>query len=82
MLGGGLLSAANVFYNGLVVIRAQHTVLIGYITAIVIATLVATPLVEAQGVMGACIAYSIACAALFVSFAVILVVSALAKKKR
>ena len=82
MLGGGLLSASNVFYNGLVVIRAQHTVLIGYIIAIVIATLVAAPLVEAQGVMGACIAYSIACAALFVTFALIFVVSALAKKKR
>jgi len=69
MLGGGFLSASNVFYNALVVIRSQHSVLVGYALAIVIATLVAVPLESAQGIMGACIAYCISCAALFVAFA-------------
>ena len=81
MLGGGLLSASNVFYNGLVIIRMQHTVLIGYLVAIVVASLVAVPLVASHEVMGACIAYTIACAALFVAFAVIFVVCVMAKRK-
>ena len=81
MVGGGLLSASNIFYNGLVVIRSQHTVLIGYLVAIALATLVATPLVASQGVMGACIAYTIACAVLFAAFAVIFAICALRKKR-
>ena len=74
MLGGGFLSASNVFYNALVVIRMQHSVLVGYVLAIVIALISATPLVASQGIMGACIAYCIACATLFFAFAVIFVV--------
>ena len=74
MLGGGFLSASNVFYNALVVIRMQHSVLVGYVIAIVIALVTATPLVASQGIMGACIAYCIACVALFAAFAVIFVV--------
>ena len=74
MLGGGFLSASNVFYNAIVVIRVQHTVLIGYVVAIVIASLIAEPLVASQGIMGACIAYCVACVALFVAFAAIFVV--------
>ena len=74
MLGGGFLSASNVFYNAIVVIRVQHTVLIGYVVAIIIASVIATPLVAGQGIMGACIAYCIACAVLFVAFAVIFAV--------
>ena len=69
MLGGGFLSASNVFYNALVVIRTQHVVLVGYGIAIVVAVIIATPLVAGQGVLGACIAYCIACAVLFAAFA-------------
>ncbi len=80
MLGGGFLSASNVFYNALVVIRMQHAVLIGYVLAIGVAVATAVPLVLAQGIMGACIAYTIACVALFVAFAVIFVVCARIKR--
>ena len=81
MLGGGLLSASNVFYNGLVVIRTQHTVVIGYIVAIAVAVLIATPLVSTQGVMGACVAYTIACATLLVAFAITFAICAYVKNK-
>lgn len=71
MLGGGLNSAANVFYNGMVVIRAQNGVVIGYLVAIAIATVVAEPLVASQGIMGAAIAYVVASLAVAVSFALV-----------
>ena len=71
MLGGGFLATANVFYNSLVVIRAQYTVVIGYGVAIIISKIAANPLVESLGVMGACEAYSISCAGLMVSFAIL-----------
>lgn len=71
MLGGGFLSASNVFYNAIVVIRVQHTVIIGYAVAIIIASLIAYPLVATQGIMGACISYCIACTVLFLVFAAI-----------
>ena len=71
MLGGGLNSAANVFYNGMVVIRAQNGVVIGYLVAITIATIVAEPLVASQGIMGAAIAYVVASLAVAVSFALV-----------
>ena len=82
MLGGGFLSASNVFYNGLVVIRTQHAVLVGYAIAIAVAALIATPLVASQGVMGACIAYCIACAVLFAAFAALFFGCVAWKKKR
>lgn len=69
MLGGGFLSASNVFYNALVVIRKQHSVLVGYGLVIVLASLIATPLVASWAIMGACSAYAISCAALFACFA-------------
>ena len=81
MLGGGFLSASNVFYNAIVVIRVQHTVLIGYAIAIVVASLIATPLVASYGIMGACVAYCIACAVLFLAFAAIFVVCYRIKSK-
>lgn len=71
MLGGGLNSAANVFYNGMVVIRAQNGVVIGYLVAIAIATIVAKPLVASQGIMGAAIAYVVASLAVAVSFSLV-----------
>ena len=81
MLGGGFLSASNVFYNALVVIRSQHSVLVGYAVAIVIASLIATPLVAGQGIMGACIAYCLSCVALFVAFAITFAVCAWRKTR-
>ena len=82
MLGGGFLSASNVFYNALVVIRTQHSVLVGYIVAIVIASLIAPPLVASQSIMGACIAYCLSCAALFVAFAITFAVCAWMKMRK
>ncbi len=76
MLGGGFLSASNVFYNALVVIRNQHSVLMGYLIAIGVASLVAVPFVANQGIMGACNAYAISCAALFLAFVGIFAVCA------
>lgn len=70
MLGGGFLSASNVFYNALVVIRNQHSVLVGYGVAIVLASLIATPLVAGYAIMGACAAYAFSCVLLFGCFAV------------
>jgi len=81
MLGGGFLSASNVFYNALVVIRMQHSVLIGYAVAIVIAIATATPLVATGGIMGACIAYCIACAVLFFADGAIFVVCSRLKRR-
>ena len=70
MIGGGFLSASNVFYNALVVIRNQHSVLVGYVVAIVLASVIATPLVAGYAIMGACTAYAISCALLFILFAI------------
>lgn len=71
MLGGGFLSASNVFYNALVVIRSQHAVLAGYLIAIAAASCIAVPLVARFAVMGACAAYAASCAVLFAAFAAI-----------
>ncbi len=76
MLGGGFLSASNIMYNALVVIRAQQMVIIGYAVAIVVASLIATPIVGQQGVMGACITYCIASLALLATLAVTFIISA------
>ena len=69
LLGGGFLSASNVFYNAMVVIRTQNAVVVGYVGAIVVATLVSVPLVEAAGVTGASVAYALSCLVLAVLFA-------------
>ena len=81
MVGGGLISAANVFYNGMVVIRAQNGVVVGYALAIVVATLVAKPLVASQGIMGAAWAYVVATLAVAVCFAIIFVLALAVKTK-
>ncbi len=82
MIGGGFLSASNVFYNALVVIRNQHSVLVGYIIAIVLASLIATPLVAAYAIMGACGAYAISCALLFFCFAITFAICAARQIKK
>ena len=81
LAGGGLLSASNVFYNAVVVIRSQNGVLIGYAVAIAVTTLVATPLVASLGIWGASIAYAVSCAALLASFGVIFALFAKAKMR-
>ena len=53
------------------VIRAQNGVVIGYLVAIAIATIVAEPLVASQGIMGAASAYVVASLAVAVSFALV-----------
>lgn len=68
VVGGGCLSAANVFYNALVTIRAQVGVVVGYVVAIGVATLAATPLVRALGVEGASIAYALSGVVLIAGF--------------
>ena len=82
MLGGGLLSASNVFYNALVVIRDQHFVLVGYAAAIIVASLIAKPLVAQLGIMGACVSYTISCAVLFGCFATIFALCALRQTRK
>lgn len=69
LLGGGFLSASNVFYNAMVVIRTQNAVVVGYLAAIAVAVLVSVPLVETAGVAGASIAYALACLVLALCFA-------------
>ena len=81
MVGGGLISAANVFYNGMVVIRAQNGVVIGYALAIVVATLAAKPLIVSQGIMGAAWAYVVATLAVAVCFAAIFALALAVKMK-
>ena len=81
LAGGGLLSASNVFYNAMVVIRSQNGVLIGYAVAIAVTTLVATPLVASLGIWGASIAYAVSCAALLASFGIIFALFAKAKMR-
>ncbi len=81
MVGGGLISAANVFYNGMVVIRAQNGVVVGYALAIVIATFAAKPLIISQGIMGAAWAYVVATLAVAVCFAAIFILALIVKMK-
>lgn len=71
LLSGGFISASNVFYNAMVVIRAQNGVLAGYVVAIVVATAIATPLVASAGLWGASVAYAASCAVLLACFFVI-----------
>jgi O-antigen/teichoic acid export membrane protein len=71
MVGGGFLTMSNVLYNGMVVIRAQRGVMIGYVVAIIVANAAANPLIRAYGIDGAAIAYIVAGASVMLSFAVI-----------
>lgn len=82
LLGGGFLSAATVFYNAMVVIRAQNCVLAGYAVVIIIAQLVAMPLVVFAGVEGASIAYTISCLGLFLGFTFIFIWAAHRRMKK
>ena len=81
LLGGGIMSASNVFYNAMVVIRAQNGVLLGYIVAIIVASLAAQPLVAAMGVTGACWAYVASSVAVTICFAAVFFVAFALKKK-
>lgn len=69
LVGGGFLSASNVFYNAMVVIRAQNAVVVGYVVAIALAVAISEPMVRALGIMGAVGAYAISCLALAIAFA-------------
>lgn len=82
LLGGGFLSASVVFYNAMVIIRAQIGVLVSYALAIIVAQLVATPFVSAAGVMGASAAYTISCAGLLVCFVCVFFWSARSRMRK
>ena len=71
LVGGGFLSASNVFYNAMVIIRAQNGVLVGYGIAIVIATVISTPIVAGWGILGASVAYALSCTGLLAAFAAV-----------
>lgn len=81
LVGGGFLSASVVFYNAMVIIRAQGGVLVSYALAIVVASLIATPFVAAGGVMGASVAYAASCAGLLVCFVLVFAFSARRRMK-
>lgn len=68
LVGGGFLSASNVFYNALVVIRAQNGVLVGYVVAIAVASAIAAPLVAQAGLWGASVAYTLSSVVLCATF--------------
>ena len=68
LVGGGLLSAANVLYNGIVIMRRQRLVLIAYGIAVLVGVLIAQPLVVSLGILGASIAYAISCGALLLTY--------------
>lgn len=82
LLGGGFLSASVVFYNAMVIIRAQNGVLVGYVVAIVIAHLIATAFVVAAGILGASVAYMISCIGLLLCFVFVFVWSARSRMKK
>lgn len=82
LLGGGFLSASVVFYNAMVIIRAQNGVLLGYAVAIVIAHFIATPFVVASGIMGASVAYAISCVGLLLCFVLVFAWSARSRMKK
>lgn len=82
LFGGGFLSASVVFFNAMVIIRAQNGVLVGYVLGIVIAQLIATPFVVAAGVMGASVAYAISCAGLLLCFVLVFAWSARVRMKK
>ena len=71
LVGGGFLSASNVFYNAMVIIRAQNGVLVGYGVAIVVATLISSPIVADWGITGAAVAYALSCTGLLAAFTAI-----------
>ncbi len=81
LLGGGFLSASNVFYNAMVVIRTQHAVVAGYLAAIVVATAVSSPLVETMGIIGAAWAYALSCLVLTLAFTALFARGVARKKK-
>lgn len=82
LVGGGFLSASVVFYNAMVIIRAQNGVLVSYGLAIVIAHLIAVPFVVAGGIMGASVAYAVSCAGLLVCFVLVFAWSARRRMKK
>ena len=68
LVGGGLLSAANVLYNGIVIMRRQRLVLIAYGIAVLVGVLIAQPLVVSLGILGASLVYAISCGALLLTY--------------
>lgn len=73
LVGGGLLSAANVLYNGIVIMRRQRLVLIAYGIAVLVGVLIAQPLVVSLGIFGASLAYAISCGALLLTYVALFV---------
>ena len=82
LVGGGFLSASNVFYNAMVVIRTQNTIVVGYLVAIAVAIAISEPLVRLDGIMGAAWAYAISCLVLALAFAALFALSVARKQKR
>ena len=82
LVGGGFLSASNVFYNAMVVIRTQNTIVVGYLVAIAVAVAISEPLVRLDGIMGAAWAHAISCLVLAFAFAALFALSVSRKQKQ
>jgi O-antigen/teichoic acid export membrane protein len=74
LLGGALLALANVFYNAIVIMRKQHTIIIAYVVSLIIGFLTEKPLIENFGIYGASWLYCIVTGTLLVCYIVLMIV--------
>ena len=79
MLGGGFNAMANLFDNVATVFRNQKYLLIAYLISFVTVKIIANPLVESQGIMGASYTFLISEVVLFFFILIIFVLSAIRK---
>ena len=79
MLGGGFNAMANLFDNVVTVFRNQKYLLIAYLISFVTVKIIANPLVESQGIMGASYTFLISEVVLFFFILIIFVLSAIRK---
>lgn len=81
MLGGGLSSVSNVLYNDIIILRKQRSVLIAYTVAVAGAFVIASPLTQAFGLLGASLTYLLSAILLIVVYVLVCVKTLVESKK-
>lgn len=57
VLGGGFLALLNLFQMGIIVMRKQQQLVLGYVLVAVVVWLISTPIIRAWGIFGASMLY-------------------------